>query len=405
MVQIPHDSDSIYRVVGSRLRALHEITLELSRAGDLSSLCKGAVEMGIARLGFDRLAIWFLDSADPSLLCGTWGTNEDGGLRDERDIRIPRDPNNPDEQLYGGVVHFLVMPDTAVFDNHSAVVGRSDRAAAPLWDGTRITGMVVADSFLTGRRLTEEDGEILALLGRSVAHLGALKRSEGALQAALEAKAVLLSELRHRTKNGFALISSLLSLETGRMSDPTLADTLQKLADRVSVLTSLYDRLDVSAGLERIALGEYLEKIAFDLLDGYGAEARGIRLDSSMESLEIDMGRAVPLGLIVNELITDSLKHAFPGGRRGTVFLALRREGEGVAILSVSDDGVGLPAGFMIRPGSTPGRHEGHSPSLGHSPLWGLGITLADTLCEQIKAELSVGSGPGAAFSIRFPLI
>jgi two-component sensor histidine kinase len=404
MAQSPPDPDPAKAAVGSRLRALHEITLELSRAGDLSSLCKGAVEMGIARLGFDRLAIWFLDPADPTWLCGTWGTTEDGSLRDERDIRIPRDPSNPDEQLYGGVVHFLVMPNAKVFDNHRKVVGRSDRAAAPLWDGARISGMVVADSFLSGRRLTEEDGEILALLGRSVAHLGALKRSEGALQAALDAKAVLLSEFRHRTKNSFALISSLLALETDRTNDPSLSDTLQKLSDRVSVLTSLYDRLDVSAGLERIALGEYLEKIAFDLLDGYGAEARGIRLESSMGNLEIDMGSAVPLGLIVNELITDSLKHAFPGGRRGTVSLALRREGEGCAILSVSDDGIGLPAGFRIGPASTPGRSEGRSP-FEDSPYMGLGITLAAALCEQIKAELSVGGGPGAAFSIRFPII
>ena len=109
--------------------------------------------------------------------------------------------------------------------------------------------------------------------------------------------------------------------------------------------------------------------------------------------MEIDMGRAVPLGLIVNELGTDSLKHAFPGGRRGTVSLALRREGGESAVLSVADDGVGLPPLFTIRTGSVSG------------PGDGLGITLAATLCCQIKAELSVGPGPGAAFSIRFPLI
>ena len=85
-----------------RLRILHEITLELSRAPDVSALCKSAVSMGISRLEFGRMAIWFLDPADPSRLIGSWGTDEQGRLRDERNIRAPRNPDNPDEQLYGG---------------------------------------------------------------------------------------------------------------------------------------------------------------------------------------------------------------------------------------------------------------------------------------------------------------
>jgi two-component sensor histidine kinase len=380
--------------IGFRLRALHEITLELARAQDVSSLCRGAVELGIARLGFDRLGIWFLDPADPSRLIGTWGTDEEGRPRDERGIRMERDPDHPDEALYGGTIHFHVTPGIDLFDDRRRVVGRGDRAAAPLWDGTRVAGMLVADSYLSGRRLTQEDGEILALLARSVAHLCFLKRSEAALQEALEAKAVLLNELRHRTKNSFALISSLLALETNRTKEAKASETLRKLGDRVSVLTSLYNRLEVSVGLERIALDEYLGTIADDLLDGYGADRRGIRLESSLEGFEIDMGRAVSLGLIVNELVTDSLKHAFPEGRRGTILLALRREGEGSALLAVSDDGVGLPENFALRP----------SPGRGNAE--GLGITLVDTLCDQIGAELSVGPGPGggASFAIRFPL-
>ena len=380
--------------IGSRLRALHEITLELARVPDVSALCKGAVEMGIARLGFDRMGIWFIAPVDPGCLVGTWGTDEEGRPRDERRSRIARDPENPDEVLYGGDIHYLVVPGADLFNDRDEVVGRGDRAAAPLWDGTKIVGMVVADSYFSGRRLSQEDGEMLALLGRSVAYLSALKRGESALKEALDAKAVLLSELRHRTKNSFALISSLLSLETGRAKDAKLAETLQKLGDRVSVLTSLYSRLDVSAGLERIALDEYLGIIAADLLDGYGADRRGIRLDSSLENLEIDLSRAVSLGLIVNELVTDSLKHAFPGGRRGAVSLALRREGEDLALLSVSDDGIGLPSDFMLN------SNEGRSPS-----CEGLGITLVETLCGQIKAALTVGPGPGASFVIRFPLI
>jgi two-component sensor histidine kinase len=218
-----------------------------------------------------------------------------------------------------------------------------------------------------------------------VGHLCAIKRSEAALKEALAAKAVLLGELQHRTKNSFALMRSLISIEAGRAGDSALGDTLRKLKDRVSVLTSLYGHLDMSAGNERVRLDEYLRKIAVDLLDSYGAETRDVSLDIVMEALEIDMKRAVPLGLIINELITDSLKHAFPEGRRGRVVLALRREAD-AASLCVSDDGIGLPANF-----------DRHSSK-------GLGITLVDMLCGQIDAVLEIGTGPGASFTLRFSI-
>ncbi len=379
--------DSPLTAESSRLRALHDITLELSRALDVGSLCKSAVKLCSERLGFDRVSIWFIDPSDPGYLVGTWGTDEEGRPRDESGVRTVRDRNSPDEALYAGRIRYLVDADVELYDDRHNVVGRSDRAAAPLWDGERIVGALLADSYFSHRAMTPDDGEILALLARSVAHLCFLKRSEAALKEALEAKAVLLSELRHRTKNSFNLISSLLSLETLRMKDPSLAETLRKLGDRVAVLTSIYGRLDVAGGLERIDLASFLGKIAADLLDGYGADRRGIRLEADLVALEARMERAVPLGLIVNELVTDSLRHAFPEGRKGTIFLALREEGEGRALLRVADDGVGMQPGSQALPSA------------------GLGLTLVNALCDQIGAGLSVGAreGPGMAFDLRFP--
>jgi two-component sensor histidine kinase len=358
--------------VDARLRALHEITLDLSRAPDASSLCKRAVEMGVAGLGFDRLGIWLFDPGDPEWMVGTWGTDENGRLKDESDDRYPRAMIAHREALYSGLVPYARE--------------RGGKTFVPLWDGTEMIGEMAGDKLITRRPMEEDDCEILVLLARSVGHLRALKRSEAALAEALEVKAVLLSELRHRTKNSFALIASLISLETGRAKDPRLYETLRKLSDRVLVLTSLYGRIGPSASLERVELGGYLGRLAADLAEGYGAERRGITLRCALESLEIDMARAVPLGLIANELVTDALKHAFPAGRRGCVVLGLRSEGDSSAVLSVADDGVGLPEGFVV----------------GESA--GLGITLVVTLCDQIGGELSVGPGPGADFAIRFPL-
>jgi two-component sensor histidine kinase len=372
--------------VDARLRALHEISMELSRAPDLDALFKTAVVLSTSRLGFDRIGIWLLDPADPGWIVGTWGTDEAGRPRDENGIRFPVDSKDTPKELLDGLVPFVVIAGGEAYDERRNVVGRSDKLIAPLWDGSRILGEIVADNLFGSRSLGGEDGEILVLLARTVAHLSALKRSEAALQAALDAKALLLRELRHRTKNSFALISSLISIEARRSGDSVLVETLEKLGDRVSVLTSLYGRLDLTTGLGRIRLDEYLGKIAVDLLDGYGAAGRSIALSRSLESMEIDADRAVPLGLIVNELVTNSLKYAFPDGRKGYVDLKLGRGEDDGAVLSVSDDGAGLPEGFAGRLST------------------GLGFTLVDMLCAQIAAELSVGKGPGASFDIRFQL-
>jgi two-component sensor histidine kinase len=371
--------------IDARLRSLHEISMELSRSADADSLCRKAVELCVARLGFDRIGIWFLDPEDTQIVVGSWGIDEDGRARDERGIRLPRYTKNQPRELLDGSVPFVIVAGDVVFDDQLRTVGRSDKVIAPLWDGTRIGGELVADNLLSGRSISEEDGEVLWLFACTVAHLCALKRSEAALKEALKAKALLLGELQHRTMNSFAMMRSLISIEAGRAQDPTIADTLRKFRDRVTVLSSLYRQLDVSMEHEKVKLGEYLQKIAIDLLNGYGAETRDISLQCHMESIEIDIRSAIPIGLILNELITDSLKHAFPNGRRGTVTLTLRRDAE-ATVLVIADDGIGLPSGF----------------ALGSSK--GLGLTIVNTLCGQIGGTIEVGPGPGAAFMLRLKI-
>jgi two-component sensor histidine kinase len=359
--------------------------MELSRASDADSLCRRAVELCILRLGFDRIGIWFFDPEDERTVVGTWGTDEHGRLRDERGIRLPRYAENHPKELREGSIPFVIIPGDVVFDDRLRPVGRSDKAITPLWDGDKIAGELIADNLFSHRPIDEEDGEILGLFARTVAHLCALKRSEAALKEALDAKALLLGELRHRTMNSFALMRSLVSIEANRVEDPALADTLRKLRDRFSVMSSLYRQLDLSAGPNKVRLDEYLRKIAIDLLDGYGAETRGVSLDCRLEATEVDMNRAVLLGLVVNELVTDSLKHAFPEGRPGRVALELRSEAER-CVLRVSDDGVGLPPDFAHRPSS------------------GLGLELVDMLCRQIDAKLDVNPGPKPSFTFCFNL-
>jgi two-component sensor histidine kinase len=368
----------------SRLRSLHDISMELSRAEDADALCRRAVELCISRLGFDRIGIWFLDASDPHMMVGSWGVDEAGEPRDERGLRVRRDAKFHPPEIFDGSVPFALLNSVEVYDQSGVAVGISDTIIAPLWDGAGICGEIVADNLLSRRSIDEEDCEVLVLFARTVAHLAALKRSGAALQEALAAKALLLAELRHRTMNSFALMSSLVAIEAGKAADPALAASLRRLRDRILAMASLYRQLDVSAGNGSVELGSYLRRIAADLLDGADAGKRGIELVFSAEAVVIDMKRAVLLGLIVNELVTDSLKHAFPDGRRGKISLSLGLDA-GDCELSISDDGVGLPPDFSSR----------------LSP--GLGFSLVDTLCSQMGTRLSAAP-PRAAFAIRFPI-
>jgi two-component sensor histidine kinase len=367
-----------------RLRALHDISMELSRADDVGSLCRRAVELCISRLCFDRIGIWFLDPEDDSFVIGAWGTDEEGRPRDEHGIRLPRYTKDHPSSLYDGSLPFVIIQGDVVFGEKLNPVGRSDKVIAPLWDGTKIVGEIVADNLLSSRGIEDEDGEILALFARTVAHLCSLKRSEAALKEALAAKTFLFGELQHRTMNSFAQMQSLISIEAGRMSDSAAKDVLTKLKDRIKVLSSIYRQLDLSSKLEKAMLDEYLLRIAEDLFNGYGAEMRGISLVCDLEPIEVNTKRAVSLGLIVNELITDSLKHAFPDGRPGVITLSLNREEGGHVVLSVEDNGVGLPEGFSL------------------DSAQGVGLTIVGTLNRQLGGALKVASSPGACFTLSF---
>ncbi len=368
-----------------RLRALHDISMELSRQPDFGSLCRRAVELCIARLGFDRIGVWFLDPDDERSIIGSWGTDEAGHPRDEQGIRLPRYVKDHPKELYDGSVPYVIVGADVVYDEKENPVGRSDKAIAPLWDGAKIIGEITADNLLSARPIEKEDAEILSLFARTVAHLCVLKRREAALKEALDAKTFLLDELRHRTMNSFTLMRSLVLIEEGRMPDSPSKEALKKIKDRIQVLSLIYRQLDSSSEFMTVMLDDYLRRIAVDMFDGYGAETRGISLVCSLESIEIDTKRAVSLGLIVNELVTDSLKHAFPDGRKGIITVSLRRE-VGFAVLAISDDGVGLPGDFESRAAKNDG------------------FTIVRTLCRGMDGTLTMASESGASFALRFPL-
>ncbi|HUW39486.1 MAG TPA: sensor histidine kinase [Rectinemataceae bacterium] len=217
----------------------------------------------------------------------------------------------------------------------------------------------------------------------------ALQESERRLIALLQEKDLLLKEVHHRVKNNLQIVSSLLFLQGRRAEDPRFRELLQDCRNQVASMALIHEDLYRSKDLMSVDFGTYAHTLVSRLLGLYREEG-GVSLSFEAESLRIGIDQAIPLGLILNELCTNTLKHAFPPERVGdppTIFVTLRRSGPKRVALVVADNGIGVPEDFD--PAETAS----------------FGMKIVHKLADQLGAELCIGSesGPGARFELEFP--
>lgn len=214
----------------------------------------------------------------------------------------------------------------------------------------------------------------------------ASKHAEQVLQASLRDKDALLKEVHHRVKNNLQVITSLLRLEGARSPQPGTRAVLGDMQGRIRTMALLHESLYRAGTLASVELGAYLGQLAAHVFRAQLPDSAQVRLRLDMAEVWVGMDHATPCGLIVNELLSNSLKHGFPDGRSGEVCLVLHVEpGSGMVHLAVRDTGVGLPPDFdALRTRS-------------------LGVQLVSDLAGQVDGTLHVGLPPGASFEVRFP--
>ena len=213
----------------------------------------------------------------------------------------------------------------------------------------------------------------------------ARREAEKAMEAALRDKSVLLQELYHRVKNNMHLIVSMLNLQSMRLADPAAARAFKETQDRILSMALVHEKLYRSGNLSQIDLKDYIAELLQILSRSHQGDHPAVAIVSSLETVQVSIDSAIPCGLVISELVTNALKHAFAGGRTGTITVLLRRmDGDGIE-LRVSDDGVGLPAGHDYRGGDT------------------LGLQSVVALVEhQLSGRIEHVAGPGASFRIQF---
>jgi two-component sensor histidine kinase len=203
------------------------------------------------------------------------------------------------------------------------------------------------------------------------------------LQAALVEKEALLKEVHHRVKNNLQLISSLLSLPGGRSRDRRVAEVFAESRNRVRSMALVHENLYRAGHFGHVPMAGHISDLCDQLARAYAHDGQRVELKVTSQDLHLDMDRAVSCGLIINELVSNAFKHAFPAGRRGTVAVDLVA-GPSEYVLTVSDDGVGLPAGLDVE------------------TVDSSGLQLVQDLAAQLHGTVALTRGRGTTFSITF---
>ncbi len=208
------------------------------------------------------------------------------------------------------------------------------------------------------------------------------KTAETRLNASLQEKETLLREIHHRVKNNMQIVSSMLSLQAARFNSAEIRQAFMKSQNLIKAMAFVHERLYRTESMAHIDIGIFLRQVLNELLHAYGRQNISLRLQAPPVQLDAEI--AVPVALVVTELVTNALKHAFPSDEPGIVSVLISSTGRGTVILTISDDGIGLPEDM----------DDEHS-----SPL---GLQLVRSLVRQIGGTMEQGRDRGTTFILEF---
>jgi two-component sensor histidine kinase len=237
--------------------------------------------------------------------------------------------------------------------------------------------------------IIDEEGEVMAVVehGRDVSEriqmMETIKESENQLKASLKEKEILLKEIHHRVKNNMAIVSSLLQLQSQYVDDEELKRIFSESRNRIGAMALVHEKLYQSKDFIEIDLKEYIQILVDNLFSSYNINKESVGLVTDIDNIHLDIDRLIPCGLILNELITNSLKHAFKDGEEGEIRIAFKAADNKVGF-SVMDNGRGLPENVDFSNPQT------------------LGLKLISSLTRQLRGEISHNGGEGLSVEIAF---
>jgi two-component sensor histidine kinase len=256
----------------------------------------------------------------------------------------------------------------------------------PIMVRQAMIGFLGFDAVQRRKPWSEDDIRLLKLVGEIIANALDRKAAEERLQDSLRDKEVLLREIHHRVKNNMQVVNSLLYLQENSVRDRVDAvalDAFQQSRARIKAMAAIHDRLYRSKGLSSVDFDDYLNALIPELLQSYRT-ADTVEVEISAGGVELGIDAAIPCALILNELFTNSLKHAFPKGRAGKITVSMRRIPDAGVELAVADDGIGFADGVGLDAPKT------------------LGLRLVKDLAGQLDGRVGLDRGNGSRVWVRF---
>ncbi|MBD2665957.1 two-component sensor histidine kinase [Richelia sinica FACHB-800] len=266
--------------------------------------------------------------------------------------------------VHQAIAHTVITNDEASYE-----VNNIKKDGTPFW--CRATTSVFEDL---------EHGKILVAVQQDITEH---KQADEKIKASLKEKEVLLQEIHHRVKNNLGIVSSLLQMQSRRTQDAQAKSILLDSQNRIGSIALIHEKLYFSDNLAHIDFAQYITDLSSHLFYSYNISTSRIKMDIQVDHVNLDIEMAIPCGLIINELVSNALKYAFPNNCEGKIKIRLDKL-EDKYILVVQDNGIGLPRDFDSKQAQT------------------LGLTLVQGLVKQLKGSIEINSLPGAEFKIVF---
>ena len=209
------------------------------------------------------------------------------------------------------------------------------------------------------------------------------KNADAKLQESLNEKEMLLKEVYHRVKNNLQVVSSLVNLQAATIENKEAIELLKQSADRIKSMALLHEKLYQSKDLAKIDFNDYIRSLVEHLQFGFGCRLDLIKFNINIANIFLDVDAAIPCGLIVNEVVSNSLKHAFPGNREGSIEISLTQELDEITLV-ISDNGVGFPDNWELKNSTS------------------LGLELVNELSRQLFGNMTLDKEDGSKFTLRF---
>ena len=380
------------RAVAIQTIQRQSVLLELYKEdiSNLETTLKRLTETVSKTLQVDRVSVWLFNKEKTVLKCSDiYNLHEDshetGSQLEAQDYPKYIDALMASHNITAedALRHMDTMELAESYLKPNRIISVMD---VPIWLHREMVGVLCHEQINNMRKWTFEEQDFAASISYIISlALEASKRDMAQKQIinSLEEKNVLLREIHHRVKNNMQIISSLLSLQSSTIKNPEMRDIFMESQNRVKSMSMIHEQLYQTDDIAKIDFKIYVNGLIKSLFQIYSFGLKRIEWNVNVEDVKLDIETAIPCGLIINELVSNSLKHAFNEAHDGKITVNMRKD-KNLITMEVSDNGIGLPANFEVEKAST------------------LGLKLVTTLVDQLEGNMVIDRSKGTSYKITF---